>query len=108
MKTLTATRQARKVNRTVNLHWPITSCVPGLMTITEGARKDEYDVLSIGSDFGTAFEVTKHGGETYHVCLNWDGAGNSTCDCKGHMQWGHKTVCRHVAALTALKNAGKL
>ena len=31
-----------------------------------------------------------------------------SCECKGHLQHGHKTVCRHLACVRALIAAGKL
>jgi hypothetical protein len=46
--------------------------------------------------------VRAEGGGTYHV--NRCGKASS-CECKGHLRWGH---CKHVEALTALQRAAKL
>jgi hypothetical protein len=45
------------------------------------------------------------GGETYHVCLDGDRA---TCECKGHLAHGHRTVCKHVTCTRKLIEQGKL
>jgi hypothetical protein len=58
-----------------------------------------------------AFEVRKfscdlgpdESGEPYHVNLT---AGS--CDCVGHLRHGHRTVCRHLAAVRALCERGAL
>jgi hypothetical protein len=67
-----------------------------------------YYVRSIPSDFGRAFRWEKfsvEGGETYHV--NLDGEPG-TCECKGHLAHGHKTVCKHIACSRKLIAEGKL
>jgi hypothetical protein len=67
-----------------------------------------YYVRPISSDFGKAFAWEKfsvEGGETYHVCLDGDRA---TCECKGHLAHGHRTVCKHIAATRKLIEQGKL
>ncbi len=76
-----------------------------VIRVTEGKQLDHYAVTPIPSDWGTAFEVVKLGAEQeepYHVNL---AGADSTCDCKGHLRWGH---CRHAEALAALKAAGRL
>jgi hypothetical protein len=70
-----------------------------------GNRTDtfRYTVASISSDFGKAFQVTREDtGETYAVNLN---GRLSSCECKGHLQWGH---CKQVEGLQALVNLAKL
>jgi hypothetical protein len=75
------------------------------------ATEDRYFLSRVPSDFGQAFYLEKIGAEAeesrYHVNLGADGTGNS-CECRGHLRWGHKTPCRHVGALLALRVAGKL
>src|SRR5438067_12400853 len=57
---------------------------------------DAYDLLEIGADTGRGFRLTKPDDTTY--CVNVGGEEES-CDCTGHLQWGHRTVCTHRAAL---------
>jgi hypothetical protein len=61
-----------------------------------------YIVTPLASDFGTAYEVEKEDGTTYHV--NLDGQQH-TCSCRGHTSHGH---CKHAEALQALIAAGKI
>lgn len=84
------------------LYWLQDKAI-GLIEVEEGKDRDLYAVKKLPSDFGFAFEVAKHGGDTpYHVCIN---AMHSTCECKGFVRWGK---CRHVDGLTALTKAGKI
>jgi hypothetical protein len=76
-----------------------------IIVVTVGKKADGYCVRPIASDFGRAFQVEKvldpeH--TAYHVCLNGQ---ESTCDCLGHARYG---FCKHVSALEALVQAGKL
>jgi hypothetical protein len=77
-----------------------------VITITENKRRDDYRVEPIPSDFGRAFSVEKLGSqaqaEPYHVNLADQG---HTCCCLGFNRYGY---CRHVSALIALCDAGKL
>jgi hypothetical protein len=61
-------------------------------------------VSEVRADWGRGFQLCKidlmaDGGE-YHVNLN---GNRSTCDCKGHLKWGH---CKHVDALAVLSGCG--
>ena len=76
-------------------------------------RADYYAVEAFPSHMGErGIELTKPDGTVYHV--NLDGQ-SSTCDCPGFEQhgWhadqnGEPTACRHVMALLALQQRGKL
>jgi hypothetical protein len=70
-----------------------------------------YKLTKLESDFGAAYRLDKADNgrgqpESYDVCL-LDG-GRSTCECKGHLQHGHKTTCKHIASLALLTKQGKL
>lgn len=88
-----------------------------VMVITDGegaaAKEVRYHLSPLAADFGLAFSVRKFtadggNGTAYDVCLG-GGPGNSDiCGCKGHLQHGHRTVCRHVAALRALLTHGRV
>jgi hypothetical protein len=71
--------------------------------------QDRYFLSRVPADFGEAFFLEKIGAEAgegrYHVNLSADG---NSCESRGHLRWGHKTPCRHVGALLALKARGKL
>jgi hypothetical protein len=71
--------------------------------------EERYFVSRVPADFGEGYFVEKIGPEAeesrYHVHLSADG---NSCECRGHLRWGHKTQCRHVAGLLALKARGQL
>jgi hypothetical protein len=95
-----ATRQREKPERRCKL---LRDGVGALtLTITVGKKQDAYALAEIGADAGRGFELTKNDGTVYHV--NADGM-MSSCDCKGHLRWGH---CKHLDALLALQVAGRL
>jgi len=86
----------------------------GALEITVGKVTDRYLLHFIPTDFAgaLAFEVEKLASdlttlEQYHVLLAGPGE-HDTCECKGHLQHGHKTVCKHVAGIKALRAAGQL
>ena len=78
-----------------------------VITIRVGSTWDDYCVKPLPADFGAAYEVEKifnpDGAPAYHVHLSDDGA--MTCECKGHLKWGH---CKHGESLLALRRAGQL
>jgi hypothetical protein len=117
MAEITKSRKYVKPARKVRLEEPFGM---RLLVITETAelkagprvKVTSYRLREVPSDFGRAFELRKleaDGGEVYHVNLadGPDGPEDS-CECKGHLRHGHRTVCRHVAGLKALAAAGKL
>jgi hypothetical protein len=80
-----------------------------VLTLTVGNAATLYFLRKLPSDFGTAFELEKFDGTgTYAVNLDTDVAGHATCECLGHLRWGYRTTCRHVAALRSLIKSGKL
>jgi hypothetical protein len=107
-----------------NLSNPVPSVKPGrtvrvlertaglvLLEIRQGKKASRYWLTRIPSEVGPAFRFEKfevHGGERYDVCLGTDPHEPPSCECKGHIRWGHRTTCRHLACLYALAAAGKL
>lgn len=78
---------------------------------TTRGRKTEmawYWIKPIPADYGQAFLVEKSAtstteAATYHVNLNMP---YSSCECKGYL--AHGTKCKHIAAIDALIERGKL
>ncbi|MBI1917671.1 MAG: hypothetical protein HYS12_23495 [Planctomycetes bacterium] len=74
----------------------------------KGAVKvDCYFLAEVGADEGRGFNLTKHDGTLYHTNIKGVCGPNgendpSTCECKGHLQHGHKTRCKHIASLRKL------
>jgi hypothetical protein len=66
-----------------------------------------YFIDPIASDYGRPFSLQKFDGTSYDVNLG-DHDGPPSCDCPGHLRWGHRTVCKHLAACRALVEAGRL
>jgi 3-hydroxy-3-methylglutaryl CoA synthase len=64
----------------------------------KGAVQVDAYFLSHTAD---AVIFSKHDGTRYKVT-------SATCDCPGHKHYGHKTVCRHRAAVAKLIALGKL
>jgi hypothetical protein len=76
---------------------------PALLVLTQGKEAADYFVEDLGRP--GCFRLRKPLPETttYDVDL---GAGS--CECLGHLRHGHRTVCKHRAALAALAAAGRL
>jgi hypothetical protein len=103
MRTQTAKRI--KPNRTLRLY-PGT---PALLEMAVGNDCFSYWLRPIPAAEGQGFQLRKmlqDGGEAYHVLLH--GPHGHSCECPGHLRWGHRTVCKHVAGLLALIAEGKL
>lgn len=102
----TTTRKVAPKQRTVRLQSADTTTP--LMLVHVGDDAFGYGLERIASDFGTAFRLTKYecGKEgpqgEYDVLI--DGL-RSSCTCKGFTYRGH---CKHVDALTKLRQLGKL
>ena len=79
-----------------------------VLTLRVGRQVNDYYLKPVPCEDGMGYEVSKlqGEGETYHVLLAND--GNHTCECLGHLHHGHKTRCKHVAALLALHSAGRI
>jgi hypothetical protein len=82
-----------------------------VLWLTIGGAAQSYGLQPFNSDFGAAFRLTKADrgdghSEQYDVCL-LEG-GRSTCECLGYLHHGHKTVCKHIAALFQLQKRGLL
>jgi hypothetical protein len=110
--------QVRKQNRTVSLSPAVAGSPFRILTISIVRPRSfevfQYWLSSVPSDFGIAYKLEKFAaiqkeGEpnVYHINIDLAG-GNHTCECKGHLQWSHRTVCKHAASLLALINAGKI
>jgi hypothetical protein len=115
MSTATKDRKPRQVSRSIRLGLAPFGGNPGIVTITvqTGSRvpkveTTDYFLRRLPSDFGAAFSLEKFATEsdgepeTYHVNLCGE---KSSCECKGHLRWGH---CKHVSGLEALVKAGKV
>jgi hypothetical protein len=81
--------------------------------IVKSANKTEsfhYHLSAIDADYGRGYRLEKVEGERtegepseYAALI--DGI-TSSCECKGHLR--HGTACKHISALQALQNAGKI
>jgi hypothetical protein len=104
-------KAARKKDRTIRLLARVPGMPAGMFSITEAGKTDRYFFSERPADFGRGFKVEKWSEavravvQEYHVCLDGE---RSSCGCKGHLRWGHRTVCRHVPGLAALAEHGKL
>ncbi len=109
MASITCSAPARKVSkprssrprpaRSASLH---STGGQRILALTVGADTTFYRVEPLAADFGAGYRLHKadrgYGpGEVYDVLL--DGARTS-CECKGHLRWGH---CKHVEALAELQ-----
>jgi hypothetical protein len=117
MVTISTPRPRVKPARSLRLLSAPTANRPGLLRIAVGDDVFLYVVERIPADFGQGFKLTKRvmvpveGGvqptdaEVYHLNLNGQ---RSTCECLGHLRHGHRTVCKHIAALLALQSRSAL
>jgi hypothetical protein len=82
---------------------------PALLVITEGARTDDYLVGGLGLPGCYRLRKCPAAGADPADCPSYDvDLHAGSCECKGHLRWGHRTRCRHLAALLALEGAGRL
>jgi hypothetical protein len=104
-------KTAKPKDRTIRLlaKTPTANGTAGIFAVTEGDKTDRYFFQPMACDFGAAAylvekwsDVVQAVVEEYHVSL--DGK-ESSCECKGHLRWGH---CRHVEGLSALIAAKKI
>jgi hypothetical protein len=81
-----------------------------ILTIGQGKTATLYWLEALESDFGVAYRLTKWADEsvTYDVNLCLADPRHSACCCLGFLRWGHLHPCRHIAALVALRSAGRL
>jgi hypothetical protein len=115
MASLTTSPRRVKPSRHATLGNPVNGHYPLLITVAKGAKveKSGYYVEALPCDLGgRAFRVHKlphevEEGQDPAYDVQLDGA-NSSCTCLGHLRWGHKTVCRHVACLQALVSRNRL
>src|SRR4051794_36825056 len=102
----TQKRSRRQVNRSCRLQDVGDSLVLSIL-MDHGNKQelDHYHVERVPAEFGRAFRLTKFsccGGEVYDVLLDGD---RSSCECKGHLRWGH---CKHVDCCRKLVELGRL
>jgi hypothetical protein len=110
MKTLTATRPARKPASDTKptgrlFRWlyrhpgqQLKGAIRIVMCYANRSEMFRYWVEALPSDFGTAYTLTKitpdgKDDEVYHVCV--DNPQDSLCTCKGFESHGH---CKHLSA----------
>jgi hypothetical protein len=104
----TATKTRKPQPRTAHLQTLGTTRV---LWLTVGKNTTAYHLEALDSDFGAAYRLSKADNgdgtpEVYDVCLIQ--GGRSTCECLGFLHHGHKTTCKHVAALFQLQKRGLL
>lgn len=75
----------------------------GTLHIVDGDRETGYFVDQLAEGVWLFTKII--GREERKVVLAPTG---NTCTCPGFRRWGHKTVCRHVAAILALRERGRI
>jgi hypothetical protein len=110
MNTSTISRPSVQPGRYARVEVPLSEEGPAVVRIVTKNKKADYTVNPIPTDFGfAAYRVSEIDSQAeighYDVLL----AGEcSSCDCLGFLQWGHRGPCKHIGALTALREAGRL
>jgi hypothetical protein len=110
---MTAAAQATRAKKPRTLHY---NAAVGALYVTVGTEEFAYwlDRLSHCEGGVRAFRLTKFiatqttGSPDHYDVTVRPADGSGTCECRGHLRWGHKTVCKHRAALLALHRSGKL
>ena len=105
MTSLTTSRPARKASRKPARSLRYYDGTPGLLELTVGGVANDYWLCEIQADWGRSFEIRKPLPEAtvYHVHL--DPQLGDTCDCQGHLRWGH---CKHASAVKTLISEGRI
>lgn len=79
-----------------------------VVEIEDSRGLTRYYVDECPADFGRGFTFRKAPADnptTYHVNLG-DRENAPSCECKGHLQFGHRTTCRHLACIRTLLDRG--
>ena len=96
-------QQVKKPARTLKL---TVDAETGLrfLTIRVGKQIDLYWLSDVPTPLdGRVFKLDKFGSaDSYHVVLT---RGEQSCDCMGHLRWGH---CKHASAALKLCELGKV
>jgi hypothetical protein len=115
--TATPARKPRsKPARHVRVSEPVNGNYALLITEGEGekAKRCGYYLEPLATPQGAGYRLEKFSTdagtdpEADHYDVYLSAHGNHACECKGHLRWGHKTRCRHVACLLALIGQGRL
>ena len=107
-KTTTRKPAPKKARSLRLLKWDATT-LKGVLAITEGKESAVYSIEQIDAGYAErAFRLAKLSsvcsepvGIESPYCVALERQGNS-CECMGHLRHGHKTVCRHIAAVSKL------
>jgi hypothetical protein len=102
------TKPAPRQRKTPERRCKLTGGTDGARTLTlrVGVEATAYRLEAVAVDDGAGYRLTKPGGETYDAHL--DDAGGHSCTCWSHIRWGHRRPCKHIAALLALRQRGRL
>jgi hypothetical protein len=109
-------RSARPKDRTYRFTRATTPGEPNTVSISEfKGRKCEvkhYWLSEFTCDGGRAFRwetFSCDGGNVYEVFISSNTAEEPhACCCRGHLKWGHQTVCRHIAVTCSLIERGRI
>jgi hypothetical protein len=106
---MTATKKAE---RHLNVSQPTNGVYA--LCITQGKEKTGYYVRQQKADWGLAFSFEKFAcdcqdDEPREYAVLVDERGNDhSCECLGHIRWGHRHPCRHVAAIQTLLRTNRI
>ena len=96
-----------KPNRHVRLKCWNASTGTGVLEISDKGKTDTYAIESAESEIGGQawhmLKISEVGCDVYGVLLADDGFHQ--CGCMAHSRW---QTCRHVSALLALRQRGKI
>jgi hypothetical protein len=80
-----------------------------ILTLSEGKKATVYWLEVLEVDFGFAVRLEKFtDGTSYDVNVCLSDPRHSSCECLGFVRWGHRHLCKHISAVVALHNAGRL
>src|SRR5262245_27925329 len=108
-----APRQRRKPARSLRLYGQAGDELR-VLQIREGDKLSHFYVREIPAACARGFRLERYLSEqvadrpnSYDVLIA-PRQSDDLCECPGHLRWGHRTVCRHRAALRALMAEGRL
>jgi hypothetical protein len=80
-----------------------------ILTLSQDKTATVYWLSVLEADFGLAYRLEKFSdGSTYDINVCLADPRHSSCECLGFLRWGHKTICKHVACLVALRSSGRI
>jgi hypothetical protein len=114
MATTNKTRKRAEKTWHANISTVVNGVAALKLTSTSPSGKVEvfgYYVSGIPAAWGVAFHLEKFAADVQEgepACYAVNIGPEPSCECKGWLRWGHRTLCKHIRSLRQLHGQGRL